>query len=66
MSISERNPEAAVELDSEALERSYGTCASVYAQVRAEAARTRGAADAADHWKEVEQKIETEEGHGPD
>jgi hypothetical protein len=41
-----------------ALEHAYGDCASTYAEVRAEAARKRGASQASEQWKDVEQSID--------
>lgn len=48
--------------DAEAIERSFGDCAPVYAETRAEAAATRGAAADADHWEDVEAELRAEQG----
>lgn len=48
--------------DAEAIERTYGACAPVYAEVRAEAAAKRGAGADADHWQDVEEDLRVEQG----
>ena len=47
--------------EAEIVERDYGDCASVYAQVRAEAAETRGDQQAAQHWKQVRDDLGKDE-----
>ena len=57
------NPSETNELKSEAelVERDYGDCAPVYAQVRAEAAATRGDREAAQRWEQVSDDLGKEE-----
>lgn len=49
--------------DAEAIERTYGDCAPVYAEVRAEAAAKRGAGADAEHWQDVEDNLRAEQGY---
>ena len=52
---------SAVKSETELVQREYGDCAPVYAEVRAEAATTRGDEQAAQHWERVRDDLDRDE-----
>ena len=55
------NESNGVKTKAELIQRDYGDCAPIYAEVRAKAAGTRGDEAAADHWERVRDDLGKDE-----